>query len=167
MSEHEAVYRILSLPLSDFNTSVVYVPCDRKEDRVRMVKPRKYIEKLEDDDSDIYAMNILEKYAARPNNLDSTCLASFATNYITTQYKGSKCGDVESDSDSDEKSVLIKMQDNKGFMKKRKKLAFSDTILYQKRLTERSTFIDFSYCIYHGDRKVNYLAKKIVMKSNL
>ena len=53
----------------------------------------------------------MEKHAVLLNNLESTCPAKFASNYVTTQYKGSKCEDGESD--RDEKSGVIKLQDKK------------------------------------------------------
>ena len=38
---------------------------------------------MDQDDTNIYASNILEKYANRPDDLEQMCYADFATNYVS------------------------------------------------------------------------------------
>ena len=47
-----------------------------------MLKPQSVLEKMDPDDTNVYALSILDKYAHRPNNLEQLCYADFASNYI-------------------------------------------------------------------------------------
>ena len=85
------------------------------------------------DDTNIYSINILDKYACRPDKLESMCLADFATNYVhhkayqteidsddireyTTAV--STC-DIASDESEQKKSEIITLKDEMGKMRKR------------------------------------------------
>ena len=54
VSAQEAVYRLMSLPLTKGSREVVFVATDFPENRTRLLKPMKLINALEDDDSDIF-----------------------------------------------------------------------------------------------------------------
>ena len=54
VSAQEAVYRLMSLPLTKGSREVVFVATDFPENRTRLLKPMKLIHALEDDDSDIF-----------------------------------------------------------------------------------------------------------------
>ena len=82
VSTHEAIARTISLPLRHSNYDVIYVPTGLKESITRMLKPKVNINKNDDPDStDVYIPNILDKYVKRPDNLQSMCLADFASLY--------------------------------------------------------------------------------------
>lgn len=83
VSAHEAVYRILSLPLKQLSRKVVFINTAAKEDRVSLLKPISQIKEMEDESQDICQTSLLDRYAARPDNLSSLCLAEFAANYTT------------------------------------------------------------------------------------
>ena len=80
VSAQEAVYRILSLPLS---RKVVFINSSPKEERVSMLKSVCQLEKMDKESEDIYQTSLIDRYAARPDSLENLCLADFAANYIT------------------------------------------------------------------------------------
>ena len=82
VSTHEAIKRVLSLPLRHSNIDVVYVPTGLKENRTQMLKPQSVLEKMDPDDTNVYALSIFDKYAHRPNDLEQLCYADFASNYV-------------------------------------------------------------------------------------
>ena len=82
VSTHEAIKRVLSLPLRHSNIDVIYIPTGLKKNRTRMLKPQYVLEKMHHDDTNIYALNMLDKYENRPDELEKLCLADFACNYI-------------------------------------------------------------------------------------
>ncbi|VDI08177.1 Hypothetical predicted protein [Mytilus galloprovincialis] len=81
VSAQEAVYRLLSFPLFKSNFSTVYVPADRPEKRICLLKPISSVKDKEDEDEDVYQTSILDRYAARPTKLENLCLAKFSIWY--------------------------------------------------------------------------------------
>ena len=96
LSAQEAAYRILSLPLKQLSRTVVFVNTSPKEDRVTMLKPSSQLNQMEDDSENIYLTSLIDRYAARPDSLDSLCLAEFAANY---SHKASGEGDEDFEED--------------------------------------------------------------------
>ena len=83
VSTHEAIKRVLSLPLRHSNIDVLYVPTGLKKNRTRMLKHLSVLEKMHTDDTNVFASNIVDKYENRPDELQSLCLADFASNYVS------------------------------------------------------------------------------------
>ena len=83
VSAQEAVYRILSLPLKQLSRKVIFINTAAKEDRVSLLKPINQIEHMDEDSEDIYQTSLIDRYAARPYQLNSMCLPEFAANYTT------------------------------------------------------------------------------------
>ena len=83
VSTHEAIKRVLSLPMRHSNIDVLYVPTDLKTNRTRMLKSQSILEKMHPEDTNVFASNIIDKYENRPDDLHSLCLADFASNYIS------------------------------------------------------------------------------------
>jgi DNA replication protein DnaC len=83
VSAQEAVYRILSLPLKQLSRKVVFVNTAAKEDRVSLLKPINQIQSMDENSEDIYQTSFIDRYAARPDQLNDMCLAEFAANYTT------------------------------------------------------------------------------------
>ena len=81
LSEHDAVLRLVGIPLKRTNTAVQFIPTGYKGTRTRMLKSMNVINRMEDDDESVFQSNILDKYAARPNDLDNLCLAEFVSQY--------------------------------------------------------------------------------------
>ena len=82
VSTNEAIKRVLSLPMRHSNIDVLYVPTGLKINRARMLKSP-ILEKMNPEDTNVFASNIIDKYENRPINLHSICLADFASSYIS------------------------------------------------------------------------------------
>ena len=54
VSPQEAVYRLLSLPLSQGSRQIVFVDTDLPYNRTRMFKPMTVLKQLDDDDPDVF-----------------------------------------------------------------------------------------------------------------
>ena len=52
-----------------------------KENRISLPKSQEQLSKMDDDDTNIFITSVIDRYAARPNDLKQMCLASFAVNY--------------------------------------------------------------------------------------
>ena len=121
VSAQEAVHRILSLPMKQLSRSVVFVDTSRKDERIALLKDSKALKDLPDDDTNVFQKSLIDRYQHRPQHLQSMCLTEFAAIY-TTDYKADG-NDVLPPSDSDATSSCIKLTDNFGTMRKRKREA--------------------------------------------
>ena len=83
LSLHEAIKRVLSLPMRHSNIYVLYAPIGLKKNRTRMLKWLSILEKMYPDDTNVFASNIIDKHKNRPDNLHSICLADFTSSYVT------------------------------------------------------------------------------------
>ena len=108
ISEHEAISRVLSLKLRQSNVDVLFIQTDPKDNRIRILKSKKKLEKLDDDDQDIYENSIHDYYASRPDNMENICLAEFAANYTRrsqSQYQEESTKNIKR---SDSLSIILK-----------------------------------------------------------
>ena len=135
VSTDEAIVRALSLPMRSSKINVEFIVTGLKENRTRALKSPEILKDMHPDDPNIYALNILDKYANRPDHpltMNYMCLADFATNYVhhkayepeidsddIRQYTTavSSC-DIELD-DSNSKSEIITLKNEMGKMRKR------------------------------------------------
>ena len=69
------------LPLRRSNTDVEYIHTGPHDERMVVLKPRYVLETMYDDDTDVYAIGFIERYANRPAILECMCLADFVSNY--------------------------------------------------------------------------------------
>ena len=90
VSIHEAVKRVLSQWLFRKSRCVIYVNNSPAEERHRMPKHQWELAELDDDDEDIFKPSIHDRYASRPEELESMCLAEFATKFSVGE---SSCGE--------------------------------------------------------------------------
>ena len=85
VSSQECVYRCMpELWLRKIFPKTVFVSTDLPEKRLRVAKSQQELDELDDDSTDIYKSNIIERYSLRPNNIPSVnnmCLAEFAAYY--------------------------------------------------------------------------------------
>ena len=130
LSAQEAAYRILSLPLKQLSRTVVFINTSPKQDRVTMLKPTRQLNQMEDESENIYLTSLIDRYAARPDSLDSLCLAEFAANYSYTASSGGD-EDVEAcdvlpspeEVEGARKHTRIKLKNGLGTMYKRTRQA--------------------------------------------
>ena len=137
VSTDEAIVRALSLPMRSSKIAVDFIVTGLKEDRTRALKSPEILQLMNPDDTNIYTLNILDKYANRPDfpaKMDDMCLADFATNYV--HHKAHE-PDIDSDDirnyttavssfnvdveESEEKSEIITLKGEMGKMRKRRR----------------------------------------------
>ncbi len=90
VSWQECVYRCMpELWLRKIFPKTVFVSTDLPERRVRVTKTQNELDELDDDSTDIYKSNIIERYSLRPRGIpcvDKLCLARFAA-YCYKDYR--------------------------------------------------------------------------------
>ena len=90
VSSQECVYRCMpELWLRKVFPKTVFVSTDLPDNRIRVAKSKIELDELDEDSTDIYKSNIIERYSIRPNKIpiiDNLCLAEFAT-YYYKEYK--------------------------------------------------------------------------------
>ena len=135
VSAQEAVYRVLSIPLRRCSRSVVFINTDNKESRDALLLPFSQLQKLDDDNEDVYCKNIIDRYSARPKHCENMCLAQFAASYTYNRQHENCIGedenefaheldsDIPGDSDEIGHTNVIKLQNGLGKMRKRKRKA--------------------------------------------
>ena len=65
-----------------------------KDECVSLPKPQSQLAQLHDDDEDVFATSLIDRYAARPVSLQNICLATFAVSYDVIQ-SSTKTGETE------------------------------------------------------------------------
>ena len=115
MSVQEAVYHLLSLPLVKCSIATVYVNTVPIAERVRILKSKKQLKKLDENSTDIYSENVFDKYEKRDKKLANVCLADFATIH-NKYYKNSD--EYENDLDDENEDNQPHSQNNVKINKK-------------------------------------------------
>ena len=85
VSAQEAVYILLSMPLSHSRRSSVFINTGEKKDRVRRFKSEAQLKELDRDSNDVLMDGLIEYYTHRPDELENLCLAEFASLYDYTR----------------------------------------------------------------------------------
>ena len=90
VSSQECVYRCMpELWLRKIFPRTVFVNTDLPDKRVRVAKTQQELEELDDESTDIFKSNIIERYKLRPTSIavvNDLCLAEFAA-YYYKEYK--------------------------------------------------------------------------------
>ena len=122
---------------------------------VSLPKPKSQLEHLHDDDEDVFATSISDRYAARPLALQDICLATFAVMYdvIQSSTETEETEDVNTQEDmynpeNPETSTKIKLQKGLGIMRKRKQQAILHTRRY-KLHTEPEKYYHAKLLLYY------------------
>ncbi|XP_077277313.1 uncharacterized protein LOC143905647 [Temnothorax americanus] len=84
MSCQEAAWYLLRQSMSEASREVIFVPTMWASERVKSYKKKKQMdmEELDDDSTDVWTLNVLQKYEQRPRQLEDICLADFAAWYV-------------------------------------------------------------------------------------
>ena len=77
----ESAMWVLSMWLMKKSRKVVPVTTTMKDECVSLPKPQSHLAQLHDDDEDIFALSVTDRYDARPVSLKNMCLATFAVTY--------------------------------------------------------------------------------------
>ena len=56
-----------------------------KDEHVSLLKPQSQLAHLHDDDEDVFAVSVIDRYGARPVSLQNICLATFVVTYDVIQ----------------------------------------------------------------------------------
>ncbi|CAF4606665.1 unnamed protein product, partial [Rotaria sp. Silwood2] len=128
ISAQEAVYHILSIPLSISSRSTVFINTNRPENRISMLKSDEILEKLEPDSKDVFVEGLIDMYINRPDEMKNVCLADFASLYNISKKKTGYTEIIQNsdnedivDDEIDDKNTALKMKNGKGWIKKRTK----------------------------------------------
>ena len=87
ISAQEAVYILLSIPLSKSSRQVIFINTGERDQRTKLLKSEKELKEMDPDSHDIMASGLLDLYIARPDELENLCLADFASNYNYSKTK--------------------------------------------------------------------------------
>ena len=120
VSEHEAISRILSLPLRKSNIDVQFIQTDVPENRTRVLKPRKVLDSMDEADTDIYLPSVHDKYANRPDSLHDLCLADFIS-LFNMGPTSNKDEDSDIQHEGNSKKQLYCLKNDMGIISKRTK----------------------------------------------
>ena len=134
VSAQEAVYRILSMPLRRCSRTTIFLNTDHKDSRDSLLLTFTQLEKLDDNDENVYCKNIIDRYAARPEKLEDMCLTQFAANYTykretgndVTQYEDNISGESDTELPPDDNvsnNSIITLQNGLGYMRRRNQKA--------------------------------------------
>ena len=64
---------------------IVSVSTNMKDEHVSLPKSKSQLAQLHDEDEDVFATSIIDRYAAKPDALQNICLATFAVMYDVIQ----------------------------------------------------------------------------------
>ena len=122
------------MPLRRCSRTTIFLNTDHKDSRDSLLLPFAHLQKLDDNDENVYCKNIIDRYAARPQNLEDMSLAEFAANYTyrrestneVTHCKDDVSGGSDTELQFDDhisEESIINLQNGLGCMRKRKKKA--------------------------------------------
>ncbi len=178
VSSQECVYRCMpELWLRKIFPKTVFVSTDLPERRVRVTKTQNELDELDDDSTDIYKSNIIERYSLRPRGIpcvDKLCLAKFAA-YYYKDYRTDDADTKDSQPDvlndelleshhsnehsEDRLPAKIKLLNKNEYMKCRKVQAVIRYHTHTNKTNKSNqNYISIicSCCIYHGERKASF-----------
>ena len=126
VSAQEVVFHLLSLPLSKCSRSNVFINTSPSEKRVRLLKPKVLLQKLELDSEEIACLGLIDHYMSRPDQLEEICLAEFAAWYEFQSSKSKRhtnkdMSDISGDEEEGNPSLPIPLKDGTGYIRKRTK----------------------------------------------
>ena len=135
---------------------VVSVSTSMKDEHVSLPKSKSQLAQLHDDDEDVFATSLIDRYAARPCALQNICLATFAVMYdvIQSSTMTGETQDVNTEQDmqnTENAHALTKMKLQKGLgvIRQRKQQA----ILHRRRYkihTEPEKYYHSKLLLYYS-----------------
>ena len=100
---------------------VVSVSASMKYEHVSLPKSKSQLTQLHDDDEEIFATSLIDRYAARPLSLQNICLSTFAGTYDVIQSSTNKEETEEmQDTENDNSLKKMKLQKRLGVIRKMK-----------------------------------------------
>ena len=134
---------------------VVSVSTSMKDEYVSLPEPKSQLPQLHDDDEDVFATSVIDRYAARPLAMQNICLATFAVIYdvIKSSTQTEETEDVNTQEDmynteNPETLTKIKLQKGLGVIRKRKQQAILHTRRYKVH-TEPEKYYHAKLLLYY------------------
>ena len=135
----ESAVQLLSIWLMKKNRKVVPVMPSMKDEHVSLPKPQSQLAQLHDDEEDIFATSLIDRYDAKLSSLQNMCLATFVVIYNVIQSAtekedtdGVNNEEEEMQKTKDDNSMTrIKLQKELGVIRKRKQEAILCTRRYK------------------------------------
>ena len=75
------------MSLRKSNIAVDFFQTGEEKNRTYMTKPYHLLQNMDENETDIYMIGLLDKYAARPTSLESMCYVDFGCWYIADSKK--------------------------------------------------------------------------------
>ena len=126
-----------------------------KDECLSLPKPKSQLAQLHDDDEDVFATSVIDRYATRPLALQNICLATFEVMYdvIQSSTKTGETEDVNTEEDMQNTEnthnlTKMKLQKGLGVIRKRKQQAILCTRRY-KIHTEPEKYYHAKLLLYH------------------
>ena len=134
----ESAMQVLSMWLMKKSRKVVSVSTSMKDECVSLSKPQSQLAQLHDDDEDVFATSVINRYGARPVSLQNMSLAKFAVTYDVIQ-SATKTEETDGVNNEEEMQktenynsvTMIKLQKGLGVIRKRKREAILCTRRYK------------------------------------
>ena len=155
-----------------------------KDECVSLPKPKSQLTQLHDDDEDIFATSVIDRYAARPLALQNICLAKFAVMYDVIQSSTNTEETVDVNTEEEMQNIenanpctKMKLQKGLGVIRKRKQEAILCTRRYKIHaepekyyhakllffyLWNHENDIISTYTTYHN----SYMSKQTIIHQN-
>ena len=123
------------MPLRKCSRTILFINTNTKDARVSLVLPLQRLHNLDENDTNVCVKNLIDKYEARPDDLDNMTLADFAAEYTYTKSNETSSENEfldDDDEDSERESEgnamsssldRITLKNGFGVMKKRQKRA--------------------------------------------
>ena len=131
----ESAMWVLSMWLMKKSRKVTSVNTNMKDECVSLPKTQQKLAQMDDDDENVFATRIIERYAARPAILGNMFLATFAVNYNVAPASNDLIEMQETDAnelsatEEYDTCTKITLKDGLGYMHKRKQ----EAILHVRR----------------------------------
>ena len=151
VSAQETVYRILSMPMKRLSRTVIFVDTNPKHQRIAVLKRLDMLNRMEDDDTDVFQKSLVDRYQHRPSQIGSMSFAEFAAKYVTRYQRGDDevTDTIPNSDDSDETvSSQIVLTNGYGRMSKRRREAVIRFRRYNKD-AEPSNWYRAKLMLYH------------------
>jgi len=114
ISAQEAAGFLLGIPNTNCSRQDVFINTDLPEERVFMLKPQDEIEDMDDNATEIRCKNLLDYYVLRPDELEDTCLAEFASMFERVNKTRENKENARAN-----QSTTLKLKKNAGFLRRR------------------------------------------------
>ena len=154
MGAPESAMRVLSMRLMKKSRKVVSLSISMKDEHVSLPKP-KSLAQLHDDDEDVFATSVIDRYVPRPLVLQNICLTTFAVMYdviqSSTQTEETEDINTEEDMHNTENAhslTKMKLQKGLGIIRKRKQQAILCTRRYKIK-TEPEKYYHSKLLLYY------------------